>query len=351
MSDFELPATTVTASRHTTGDALQYLRKASLLVGADSGDALDLSELRFTFNITRGDSQTPNSARITIYNMAPQTAVRAQEEFKRVVVQAGYAGNFGIIFDGTIKQTRLGRSNQTDTCLHITAADGDSAYNFAVVAMTLASGSTPTDHVNACANAMTVYGVAKGYCAGLDGNPLPRGKVMFGMARDFMRQAARGTQTTWSIQDGKIVTIPESGYMPDEIPVINFESGLVGMPMQTQHGIEFRVLLNPSIKIGTLVRLDNRSIQRYEQGTNVMGQGQTYRSSLENKLQADGLYYVMWANHQGDTRGNDWYTDVVCLAADVTVLPDQAVGKLKPVDGSALASLNELNAEIARDSP
>ena len=31
------------------------------------------------------------------------------------------------------------------------------------------------------------------------------------------------------------------------------------------------------------------------------------------------MYYVMVANHQGDTRGAAWWTDLVCLAVDATV--------------------------------
>lgn len=300
----------------------QYLRKASLIIGENAGDALDLSDLRFTFTVKRGDFQTPNSARIRVYNMNPATMARVQQEFKRVVLQAGYEGNYGLIFDGTVVQTRRGRTSQVDTHLDITAADGDAAYNFAIVNTTLAAGSTAQDHFNVAAQAMGQHGVGVGYTAGLTSNPLPRGKVMFGMARDFMRGVARATQTTWSIQDGKIVVIPETSYMPGEIPVINSETGLVGLPEQTQNGINFRVLLNPNIKIGTLVQLDNSSIQRFEYSLNVQQQAQNHRTSLENALQVDGYYYVMWAEHQGDTRGNDWYTDVVCLAADVTSIPE-----------------------------
>lgn len=305
----------------------QYLRKASLIIGENAGDALDLSELRFSFVVKRGDFQTPNSARIRVYNMNPDTMARVQKEFKRVVLQAGYGGNFGLIFDGTVVQTRRGRTSQVDTHLDITAADGDAAYNFAIVSTTLAAGSTAQDHFNVAAQAMAKHGVGGGYTAGLQSNPLPRGKVMFGMARDFMRGVARATQTTWSIQDGKIVVIPETSYMPGEIPVINSDTGLIGLPVQTQNGINFRVLLNPNIKIGTLVQLDNKAVQQFEYSLNVPQQAQNQRTSLENKLQTDGFYYVMWAEHQGDTRGNDWYTDVVCLAADVTSIPESFIQK------------------------
>lgn len=296
----------------------QFGRKASLLIGnADS--ALDLSELRFVFDVRRGDIQTPNSARIRVFNVSRDTAQRVQKEFTRVVLQAGYEGNYGIIFDGQIKQVRRGRASQTDTYLDITAADGDSAYNFAIVNTTLAAGSTVADHVAASCTAMNPYGVTQGYAPALPANPLPRGKVMFGMARDFMRWSAKTAQTVWSIQDGKVVMVPETSYMPGEIPVITAATGMVGLPEQTQNGITVKMLLNPSIKISRLIKLDNASIQQYEFSLNTRQQAENAKIALQNKLQDDGFYYVMIAEHRGDTRGGDWYTEAICLAADATV--------------------------------
>ena len=63
-------------------------------------------------------------------------------------------------------------------------------------------------------------------------------------------------------------------------------------------------------------------MQQYEYSLNVGQQAQNGRIEQQAKLQDDGYYYVMLAEHYGDTRGNDFYTDVICLAADVTVLPD-----------------------------
>jgi len=409
----------------------QYLRKASLIIGQAAGDALDLSALRFVFDVRRGDLQTPNSARVRVFNVGPMTAQRVQKEFTRLVLQAGYEGNYGIIFDGNIKQVRRGRVSQTDTYLDITAADGDSAYNFAVVNATLAAGSTSADHVAAACTAMNPYGVSLGYApwgkpaqakptaddiaaqqAAVDAarktvddntnkasdlvsqgiqlrkqgdaaaaagdsaaarqyylqakalndqagsvltgvnkvdlprynseldklkamkeaaaqpdtpsaamSGLPRGKVMFGMARDFMRSTAKSTQTVWSIQDGKVVLVPETSYKPGDIPVVTAATGMVGLPEQTQNGIRVKMLLNPNVKISQLIHLDNASIQRFEFSLNVGQQAEMERVGLQNKLQDDGFYYVMVAEHTGDTRGNDWYTEVICLAADVTSIP------------------------------
>lgn len=301
----------------------QYLRKASLVVG-DDGDALDLSELRFRFAIRRGDIQTPNTADIRVYNLAPNTSQRIQKEFTRVVLQAGYDGNFGLIFDGTIKQVRRGRETPTDTYLDITAADGDQAYNFAVSAISLAAGQTsPKNTVEQIIKGMAAHGCQQGYIPEtVPDQPLPRGKVIFGMSRDALRRLAENTETTWSIQDGKVDLIPLTGAKPSaDIPVITSATGMIGLPEQTQNGIRIRTLLNPNLKIGQVVKIDNQSIQKMRFGLGVDNQAQNQFNSLAAKTDDDGFYYVMLAEHSGDTRGNDWYTNLICLAMDATAVP------------------------------
>ncbi len=307
----------------------QYLRKASLIIGNDEGNGRDFSELRFKFSISRGDIQTPNSADIRIYNLSEQTAQAVQKEFTRVILQAGYEGNFGVIFDGQIKQVRRGRETQTDTYLDITAADGDSAYNFAFSSTSLAAGSTPIDHFNVLSNDMGKYGVSEGYTPELQGNPLPRGKVFYGMSRDIMRSVAKNTDCSWSIQDGKLTMIPLTAYAPGDIPVLTSATGVIGLPEQTQNGIRLKILLNPNIKIGQAVKLDNASIQRYRYSMSIGQEAVNLLNEQSNKINNDGLYYVMIADHAGDTRGNEFYTEITCLAIDASIprelLPKQAV--------------------------
>lgn len=299
--------------------AEQYFRKSQLYIG-DDANGLNVSELRFSFTVKRGDSQTPNSADIRIYNMAPATVARIQKEFTRVVLTGGYDASYGTIFDGTVVQTRYGRISGVDTTLDITAADGDRAYNFAYVNTTLAAGSTAVDHFRVVAQAMEQHGVGVGYTAGLQSNSLPRGKVMFGMARDALACTARNTGTTWSIQDGKLQVVPETSYMPGEIAEISADTGLIGMPQQTESGVTLSTLMNPKLKIGTLIQLRNSSIQQYEFGLGKAAVKQREDIEKRNRLATNGLYYVMSAEHQGDTHENAWYTKLVCVAADPTVI-------------------------------
>ncbi|WP_283147598.1 phage protein [Silvimonas soli] len=297
----------------------QYLRKASLLIGDDK-EALDLSQLRFRFAIHRGDSKTPNSADIRVYNLSDETCQKIQKEFTRVVLQAGYEENFGLIFDGTTVQFRRGRESQTDTYLDITAADGDRAYNFAVMNMSLAAGASVDDQIAAIIQSMVPHGVTLGYKPpALTGNTLPRGKTYFGAAKTYLDDLVKTISAKWSIQDGKVEIIPLDAYIPGEIPAVTAATGMVGLPEQTQNGIKVRMLLNPAIRIGRLIQLDNASIQEQRYGVSAENLKANNIAARQGKKDNNGRYYIMVAEHSGDTRGNEWYTDVICLATDASV--------------------------------
>lgn len=294
----------------------QYKRFCSLVVSGLDGEGLDLSELRIEFGVRQWDIQTPNHAEIRIWNLKPDTSKRVEKEFTRVTLQAGYEGaDSGIIFDGTIVQIRRGRANATDTYLDITAADGDAAYNFAVVSASLAAGSKPEDRLKAISAAMEKYGVTQGAIPedGLGDSTLPRGKVMFGMAQDHMRDLADSTLTSWSIQNGEVIIVKKDGYLPDEAVVLNSQTGMIGLPTQTEDGINVRCLLNPKLKVSGRVQINNASIQRA--AVSLQYTAINYFPSVAE----DGFYRIVVIDHEGDTRGDGWYSDLICVAVDETV--------------------------------
>lgn len=297
----------------------QYLRKVAFKIGNNT-DAIDLSAFHFKFQVRRGDIQTPNSIDLRVYNVSDQTVNRIQKEFTKITLQAGYTGNFGLIFYGNIKQIRRGRESATDTFLDITAADGDSAYNFAVVNKSLAAGSSIADRAAAVQQSMSTFGVTPGYVSGLPAATLPRGKVMFGMARDHARILAKTANADWSMQDGQFTIIPQSSYLPGEIPVLTSDTGMIGLPEQTQDGISIKTLLNPNIKIGSRVKVDNASIQRFKFG---LGINAIKTNAFVPRIQDDGVYRVLVAEHSGDNRGQDWYTSLVCIGTAAAIPPSQ----------------------------
>lgn len=292
---------------------------------AAGGKALDLSQMRFRFEVRAADVETPNTCYVRVYNLKDETVNVAIKEYTRVVVQAGYEdGNFGVIFDGTIKQFKKGKESNTDTFLEIMAADGDLGYNFGVVNKTLAAGSSPQDRAQALADAMG---------AGLDKNAnqylqstggiLPRGKVLFGLAREFMRDLTVSTASRWSIQNGTVTIIPLTGYLPGDVVKLTARTGLIGIPEATDGGIQVTTLLNPLLTVGNRVQIDNKSINQ----TTIKEQGfpQYNALSFPASTDRDGFYRVLVVEHSGDTRGQEWYSHLVCLAVDPSAAPDDSV--------------------------
>lgn len=281
---------------------------------------IDLSALRIRFVVRQWDIQTPNYTVIRVYNLKSETAQKIQKEFTSVVLQAGYQdGNYGVIFSGTVKQIKRGREDQVTTYLDIMAADGDQSYNFGTVNTSLAAGSTANDHVKAIAAGM---GLQVGFASPLPASKLPRGKVIYGMGRDHMRTVANATNSSYSIQDGKLQIISLTGYAPGEAVVLTSKTGMIGMPEQTEDGIRVTCLLNPQIKIGTRLQIDNASIQRAAKDPSLQGE---LSFNFLPQISDDGFYRTLVCNFIGDTRGNDWYSDITCLAVNDTVTPSLAV--------------------------
>lgn len=330
----------------------QYLRRAGLLVlpppldlselgsgeagqsaatSVTTAKALDLSAMHFKFQISQQDAESPNNASIRVYNLSEPTAQRVQREFTRVVVSAGYEGSaYGALFDGTIKQFRKGRESTTDTFLDILAADGDLGYNFGAVNATLGAGSNVRQRIEAITKEM---GFNQGFLpdfTGINPQTLSRGKVLFGMGRAYMRGAANSIGATWSIQNGAVQVLELTGYLPGEAVVINSLSGMIGIPEQTQDGIKVRCLINPRLKVGGLVRLNNKDITRLTQQNKNdpvpfnQWVGIQYAAKIADG--ADGTYRVYVIDHTGDSRGQEWYSDLVCLALQPTTNEVKAYG-------------------------
>lgn len=288
-----------------------------------TGQGIDLSNLRFTFEVRAADVETPNTLVVRVYNPAPATVNRLTQnggaEFDTVTLTAGYQnGNKGIIFQGDIKQYRRGRERNVDTYVDILAGDGDQAYNQAIINQSFPAGTTATQLLSSYAESMglNVAQSAKDVLTTSGILPNPRGKTAFGMSRLAMAELAKRANARWSIQNGFITLVPVTGYLPGQAVQINSATGMIGTPEQTNEGIIVRCYLNPRIRIGQLVQINNKDINQATLKSQMFPSYTSlyYPATVTN----DGFYRVMVAEHVGDMRENDWYTELTCLAVDIS---------------------------------
>jgi hypothetical protein len=137
------------------------------------------------------------------------------------------------------------------------------------------------------------------------------------MSRAAMRRIANEQGATWSIQDGKLQMIPLTDYLPSQAVQLNSLTGLIGFPEQTDEGIRIRTLINPRIRVGTLVQINNKEInQTIQQNPNAVPLRYDQWAGIQQlaRVTEDGYYRVFVAEHHGDSRGQPWYSDLICLA-------------------------------------
>lgn len=313
----------------------QWLRFFRLTVAVDGSntEALDLSEFRVKFSISQAVIGKPTTADIFVYNVSQDTINAIQipsnqavgHKQLKVIIEAGYQEDHSMIFQGDLWWKSVGRENETDTYMRLIAATGDKAHQYAVVNAAIPRGATQEQVFDAVAKSMAEKGVP---CSGIPKelattSKLPRGKVLYGMSAKAMQGLADSNNFLWGYGTNGLVAIPkEPTYDPNEdVIVLTSETGLIGRPKLTVNGVELQCLLNPRLDVGSLVQIDNRSVQRNAYDTSATANIQANVATSDAMLSADGLYKVLSRDFVGDTRGNEWYATLLCYGVNAEVKP------------------------------
>jgi hypothetical protein len=151
----------------------------------------------------------------------------------------------------------------------------------------------------------------------------PRGNTVFGKVARYLQQVAdHNFIQQW--QDGQQAYMAEvdngnrtpayvysppfpPGYSAQALglPSTTYET-IIGTPQQIQQGVIFTVLLDPRLKVQLpplLVQLARTQVTQLERTPSV-------NSELPTALTSNLLFFVAQVRHSGDTRGNDWQTEV-----------------------------------------
>lgn len=294
----------------------QFGRVAKLVVGPDSGEgSLDVSQLRITFEVKNATVSSPKTGTFRIYNLKPETAQRFNNEFTRVQFSAGYEDpGAQQIFVGEIAIVRQSRRD-VDTYVEIVCQDGDKAYNYGTISDSLSAGYTPDDVYASLLKALKAYGIVAGNKPTFTTEAGQRGYVLYGMVHAYLSVLATSQNCDWYIEDGKLNFVPKKDTLPGAVPVLTSASGLLGVPEQTVDGISATCLLNPAIKAGSKIQIDNASIATSQlNGSAYLGTDVPFFAGTDK----DGFYKALCVTHSGDTRGDDWTTELICIAVDGT---------------------------------
>lgn len=335
---------------------MNWMRHFELRLLDDAGQGIALSDFKVTFTIDWFNSMWPRVATLKIYNLSRDTmSLITSTEFSRITIIAGYDGlpqsvmasevgqvmeispdqigqtrgqNYGEIFNGEIRFSITGRDNPTDIFTLIQAIDGHKAFNEAVSSGNLAAGYKLSEVHTLMMRDFSPYGITQGITGQFPDRIMPRGRVFYGMTRDYMSNLAEQCKANWQFVDGQAQMVPEDKYLHEAI-VLNSATGLIGMPQQTMGaGVNVRCLINPNIRVNGLIQLDQASVYRTQLSNDeIQKSAARITESSDNgnlivggtiqqpaSVATDGVYIVQSISYTGDTRGNPWYMDLMCMA-------------------------------------
>ena len=330
-----------------------WMRHFELQLIDDKGDGISLSDFKVTFNIQKMPATIFNGfvGNFKIYNLSPETQNRIMgKEFTRIRAIAGYNGaaddsgeypdkNIGLIFNGDIRFTVTGKDNVTDSWVLIQCIDGWEGHLNASVKTTVSAGWKHADLFDLGMQSLSPYGITEGSRPDFGPTVFPRGRTIYQNTGRLMYSLAGQCKANWWYENNQVHIVPDDKYIQEAI-VLNANTGLIGMPQQTMGaGVNVRCLINPNIKLGGLIRLDQASVYRQALGNDQVGQspGILGESTTDGNIYVDGLpgsqlaaintdgdYIVGSIDYTGDTRGQAWYMDLLCLAKGAAELQSQA---------------------------
>jgi hypothetical protein len=273
---------------------------------------------RVTFDIDYPGLSGWYYSEISIYNFNESTLMQVIKEGAGVKLEAGYVnGNYGLLFEGYVFQALYERENITDYKLTLRCTDGNRLFTQNFAALSLDSGR---NNQLAIFNAIHVQAQQKmnikKTTEKLDTENHPRGTTIFTTPARALNKLIQhynltDTANTCMFTEGGETVVFDIGDPPDPNAIQvspDGQGGLIGTPIQTQYGCDFTVLLNAHIRLTAprkLVKINNSQIRGIKARQGV----------LLSPLDEDTEYQVIGVRHEGDTRGDQWYTHVTGINA------------------------------------
>jgi len=300
--------------------------------GVPTATAINLSEFHIQFSVEMMAMQVPWRLTATVINPPDELANQIITQATKVSLYGGYlSAQYGHLFSGTCVYFEKGKTSPTETFLRIHGSTADVAYTQALINQNLQAGYTAQDVVDAVVGALGPYGVTQGTITALAQDKSPRGRTLYGMPREILRDLTQTAKATWWLDDGNRLNIMKEGEPLPGAPIqINILNGMTGIPTwELGRGIKVSCLLNYAVQPGRLIQINNEIVNQISRKLpdDTGGDISQTRGVLQTAPQDfNGIYLVWGVNHAGDNRGNEWHTHITTMP----VLNPQEAGPRQP---------------------
>lgn len=262
---------------------------------------VSLEDLHCKIVVSGAETGAPNRCDINIYNISQQT-VSSIKAGNIITIDAGYKDLHGVIFEGEIQFTRYGKVNGVDTYLNLQC--NNFSINNKIIAQTLSKNESIANLVKTVSDKVGLVGIE-----GL--NYLPRdqyirSKPIFGTAQDVLNVVSKSNGLYFMFNGEKYSIFDINNLRVAKTTILNKDTGLISRPKITQQGVEGRCLINPNIKVGSMVKIMQSSIDEFKADLSYSGLG---KATAAMPYDPKGLYWIIKTVFSLDNRGKEWYID------------------------------------------
>lgn len=205
---------------------MYWIRDIEVLAGQKKFTNLGDNGMEIEFNIPFGDTEDPDVAEITIYNLTDSTINDIKKD-GYIFVNAGYKmlDNKANIFTGEIEEVKTTWSG-IDKVTTITASDGAKNWRKISVNKTYAENTKASAIMRDLCNVLGYEIVA---IEPKNDISYPLGKTVTGLASKSLKQLAKDTESKMFINKNRI-TIREENKGYETGFILNSDTGLIGSP-------------------------------------------------------------------------------------------------------------------------
>ena len=226
--------------------------------------------LRINFAVEKADTETPNTARVSLWNLNPEQLATLNEKDCFTILRAGYGSNMAQIFTGTVTfiKTIMDGADR-ETVMEI--ADGRVTLRDTYVSLSYSGVVNAQTIIDDTAGEM---GIAVTYSHNAEFADFPNGFSFVGPGRVALDKACTTSELQWQIYNGVLQVKKKRDTMNREAFLLSPETGLLGIPknivisekgagLGEESGVEVEYLLNGAIGISDYVRLESAEIQGF----------------------------------------------------------------------------------------
>ena len=263
------------------------------------------------------------TAKIELYNLS---ANQAQQfllgQGSTVELSAGYqAGPYGIIFAGTVyaayyerpdvvdsKVTLMCYTGLANTVGNFASKRGTAKMTQAALIANMCKGATVPIPIDPSTQA-TMAAVDK-----ISKTKLPRARPVFGDPIKYINEvSAANNLQSWYGSNGVVITRGEDTNSDATITYTS-TSGILGVPQQTYDSHTGASGVNLVVALDPRLRVQNPPMQ-INIASSIIRQMEYQPPSWQPLLDANGNYLVNGLQFRGDSRGNQWETEIVALTS------------------------------------